>query len=193
MPISSVHNDSIVIAPQSQRLVLPSRNKKLSIFSNSQSIESSFLTPIAHSDSLSIKAVSIRYFPIAPTTYNRLLVRTYLDFGYRPRVPISSVHNDSIVIAPQSQRLVLPSRNKKLSIFSNSQSIESSFLTPIAHSDSLSIKAVSIRYFPIAPASQQLTFIRMITHLLEHRGLKKTCQSDVVFDVSHDARPIARC
>ena len=127
----------------------------------------------------------------APTTHDSLLVRAYLNFGDRSRVSISIVHHHPVVITPQLQGLILPSRHKELSIFSDSQSIESTLLAPVAHSNRLSIKAIPIRYFPIAPTSQQLTFVRMVTHLLEHRGLEKACQSDIVVYISHDARPVA--
>lgn len=99
----------------------------------------------------------------------------------------SLVVADSFIVVPEFNSLVLTTRNKVLTIFSNAESINLSSLTSIKHSDSLPIKAIPVGDFSVASCSKDLRLIWMIKHLLEHSRLKETHHSGVVKDVPDNA------
>jgi len=110
-----------------------------------------------------------------------------LNLGNISRMANSLVIADSFIVVPEFNSLVLTTRNKVLTIFSNAESIDLSSLTSIKHSDSLSIKAIPVGNFSVASCSKDLRLIWMIKHLLEHGRLKETHHSGVVKDVPDDA------
>ena len=79
---------------------------------------------------------------------------------------------NSLIVVPETDLLVLTARNKVLSRFSDSKSIDLASLGSVQHSDCLAVVAVPVSDLPIAACGEHLRLIGMVEHLLEHGGLE---------------------
>ena len=104
----------------------------------------------------------------------------------------SRVVADALVVVPESDDLVLSSRDEVLALLHDGKSIQLSGLRAVQHADGLAIEAVPVGDLAIRSGGEELRLIRVEHHLLEHGGLKQALDSHVGHDVPDDAGSVVR-
>ena len=114
------------------------------------------------------------------------LVRRNVDLGDRPGVPDALVVAESLIIPPDFDLLVLPTRGKVLSLARDGKSVDLAQIAALEHPDSLSVEGGPVGhlrrvkckwvllYLSVGARCQKLALLGMIKHGSEQCLVEET-------------------